>query len=269
MPELPEVEVVRNALANCCTGKLITGFRARVPAMRWPIDKSIVTHLVGKEIQSLRRRAKYILISVTGGSLVIHLGMSGSIRIASMSEPSRPHDHVDIELDNKALKLNDPRRFGGVRWVSYEDEPTFFEKLGAEPLSSTLTGQYLYCATRGRRRRIKQLLLDQQPICGIGNIYASEILFRARIHPRSLAGTLSLPKCERLALAIKTTLGDAIAAGGTTLNDFSGVHGELGEFQHHASVYGRGGEKCYKCGRKIKVIVQARRSTFYCAACQR
>jgi formamidopyrimidine-DNA glycosylase len=270
MPELPEVEVVCRSLGAFASGRKVTGFTARVQAMKWPISQVIARRIVGARVCTVRRRAKYIVLEIGSGALVIHLGMSGTLRVVGSREPLRKHDHVDISFGKRTIRLRDPRRFGGVLWLENPRKlQETFRHIGVEPLSDEFDGEYLHRATRKLRRGIKKILLDQSIVCGIGNIYASESLFRARIHPGTPGGRLGMARCERLAVAIKQTLSDAIDVGGATLRDFRDLDGEIGEFQQDAFVYGRAGLECVVCGQFIRVTRDARRSTYYCPGCQR
>jgi formamidopyrimidine-DNA glycosylase len=251
------------------TGRAVTRFVSRVRRMRWPVDDSIGRAIVGAVVASVGRRAKCILVNFEHGTLLLHLGMSGSLRVMRNAETPQPHDHFDIEFGECLIRMHDPRRFGGVLWIDGDPEQhDTFRRVGLEPLSPAFSGLSLYDRTRGVRRSIKQLLIDQDAVCGVGNIYASESLFRARIHPQTRAERLSKIRCFDLADAIRSTLLAAIHAGGTTLQDFRSVNGELGEFQSELCVYGREGGECPRCGRPIRMARQGKRSSFYCASCQ-
>jgi formamidopyrimidine-DNA glycosylase len=276
MPELPEVEITRRGLAAHLTGLTIADAVIRNGSLRWPIPKSLPKLLRGQKIRSLKRRAKYLLMDCGSGTLILHLGMSGSLRILPVNTPAGKHDHFDLVLDNGTLmRLRDPRRFGAVLWQ--EGDPAshpLLAALGPEPLPDTsrkseFDARYLYEATRGRSVNIKQCIMDSRIMVGVGNIYANEALFRAGIKPQLAAGKLSLARCERLVRAIRATLNEAIEQGGSSLRDFVDTSGKQGYFQQHYWVYGRGGEPCRHCGTPIKQIRQGQRSSFYCGSCQR
>ena len=269
MPELPEVEVTRRGIAPHLAGRVIRGVAVREPRLRWPVPED-VHHLAGRTIRAVRRRGKYLLVDCGDGHLILHLGMSGSLRVLAPGTPAQKHDHFDLLLDDRILRLRDPRRFGAVLWTraALESHP-LLAHLGVEPLSRALDPARLHRLTRGHRTPIKQFLMDGRRIVGVGNIYANESLFRAGIDPRTSAGRLSLERCARLAAAIKLTLRAAIRAGGSTLRDFVGADGTAGYFQSRYWVYERAGQKCRRCGSAIRRIPQAGRSTYYCPTCQR
>ncbi|HUN93639.1 MAG TPA: bifunctional DNA-formamidopyrimidine glycosylase/DNA-(apurinic or apyrimidinic site) lyase [Burkholderiaceae bacterium] len=275
MPELPEVEVTRRALAPVVEGHTVSAVVVREPRLRWPVPPRLAAAVTGHAVHRLRRRGKYLLWEFDAGTLVSHLGMSGSWRIhhADRAPPPGPHDHVDIVIGVHLLRLTDPRRFGGMFWHradrgAVERDPRL-ARLGVEPFDPRFGGAWLHRFTRGRRAPIKQLLLAGEAVVGVGNIYASESLFRARIHPRTPAQRLGPARCERLAAAIRAVLDAAIAAGGSSLRDFHGGDGSEGYFTAEAQVYGREGQPCVACGRPVRRIVQGQRATFYCPACQR
>jgi len=270
VPELPEVETTRRGLAKHLTGLTIKSATIRNGNLRWPIPKILPTLLRGCTIRSLKRRAKYLLMDCGKGTLILHLGMSGSLRILPIDTPAEKHDHFDLILSNGTLmRLRDPRRFGAVLWQSGDVyEHSLLAKLGPEPLEKDFNARYLYQATRGRSVSIKQCLMDNHVVVGVGNIYANEALFRAGIKPQLAASKLSLARCERLVDEIRATLNEAIKLGGSTLRDFVNTSGEAGYFQQTYWVYGRTGEPCRRCGKPIKQIKQGQRSSFYCAKCQ-
>jgi formamidopyrimidine-DNA glycosylase len=272
MPELPEVETTRRGLAPHLEGATITGIVIRNARLRWPIPDAMP--LSGQTITSLTRRAKYLLIGCQNGTVILHLGMSGSLRILPASTPAEKHDHFDLLLDNGMLmRLRDPRRFGAVLW--HEGEPAthaLLAKLGPEPLDDlhgNFDGRYLHQVARGRNVPIKQFIMDSQVVVGVGNIYASEALFSACIRPQHKAGKLSLARCITLVASIRATLDAAIMAGGSTLRDFVNSSGNPGYFQHQHWVYGRAGEPCRACAAPILLIKQGQRSSFYCGVCQK
>lgn len=269
MPELPEVEVTCRGIAPHLVGRTIAAVTVRNPHLRWPIPDA-VRSLAGRVVREVRRRGKYLLLDCGEGHLILHLGMSGSLRLVAAGTPPSKHDHFDLAVGKKLLRLRDPRRFGAVLWTSQApEEHPLIRHLGIEPLSRSLDGPRLHALTRGRRAAIKQFLMDGRRVVGVGNIYASESLFLAAIHPRTSAGRLSAPRSKRLAGAIKTTLRAAIRAGGSSLRDFVGSDGARGYFQQRAWVYDREGQDCRRCGAKIRRVVQGQRATFYCPGCQR
>jgi formamidopyrimidine-DNA glycosylase len=270
VPELPEVEITRRGLAAHITGLTIKDAVIRNGSLRWPIPKNLPKLLRGQSIVSLKRRAKYLLMDCGVGTLILHLGMSGSLRILPAKTPPDKHDHFDLILSNGTLmRLRDPRRFGAVLWHSGDVHAyPLLEALGPEPLESDFDARYLYRATRGRSVKIKQCIMDSHIVVGVGNIYASEALFRAGIKPQLAAGKLSLARCANLVAEIRATLAEAIDLGGSSLRDFVDTSGNPGYFQQHYWVYGRRGEPCRCCGSPIKQIRQGQRSSFYCGSCQ-
>ncbi len=270
MPELPEVEITRRGIEPHVTGRKITGLVVRERRLRWPIPSRLARELPGRVVKHVKRRAKYLLLECAEGSLIIHLGMSGSLRVLHRAEPAGSHDHVDVRFGELSLRLRDPRRFGAVLW---QPGPACTHKLlahlGVEPLGPDFRADYLHAACRGRRVAIKQLLMNSAIVVGVGNIYASEALFRAGIHPATQAGRLSLARCERLVSSVRETLNDALASGGSTLRDFVNSEGKPGYFQQQRLVYDRAGDPCRVCARPITGIRQGQRSTFFCAHCQR
>ena len=269
MPELPEVEVTRRGIATRLVGRAITGVTVREPRLRWRIPDS-VRALAGRAVRAVRRRGKYLLLDCGDGHLIVHLGMSGSLRLVEPGTAPGKHDHFDLEIDRAVLRLRDPRRFGAVLWT---DAPTeshpLIRHLGVEPLSRALSAERLYAISRASRVQIKQFLMDGRRIVGVGNIYASESLFLAGIHPRTRAGRLTRERCARLVDAVKRTLRAAIRAGGSSLRDFVGSDGAEGYFQKRAWVYDRAGQKCRRCGSLIRRFVQGQRATYFCPSCQR
>jgi len=269
MPELPEVEVTRLGIEAYVTGRVIEGAVARERRLRWPVPAAFEA-LAGRVVRAVRRRGKYLLFECDGGHLLLHLGMSGSLRLLPCDTPPGKHDHIDLVFGDRVLRLRDPRRFGAVLWTEapLATHP-LLAHLGVEPLSRTLTAARLHEITRGHRKAIKQLLMDGRRIVGVGNIYACESLFVAGIDPRTPAQRLSRARCERLVIAIKQTLRKAIRAGGASLRDFVRSDGEPGHFQLRAWVYGRAGLPCRRCGAQVRRIVQGQRATFHCPRCQR
>ncbi len=269
MPELPEVEVTLKGLAPHVVGKTIATVAVREPRLRWPVPQA-VRMLAGRTVRSIRRRGKYLLIDCGAGHLIVHLGMSGSLRLVAPRSPAGKHDHVDFSVGGRWLRLRDPRRFGAVLWTQAPPEShPLLRGLGIEPLSSALDARRLHALTRAHRTSIKQFLLDGRRVVGIGNIYACESLHAAGIRPQTSARRLSLVRCARLAAAIKKTLRAAIRAGGASLRDYVGGDGAPGEFLLRARVYGRAGERCRRCGARIRRIMQGQRASFYCPGCQK
>jgi formamidopyrimidine-DNA glycosylase len=269
MPELPEVEVTRLGLEPRLAGRRISGVVVREPRLRWPVSRAVM-QLTGRKVESIRRRGKYLLVDCGDGHLILHLGMSGSLRVVPPDTPAQKHDHFDLVLGDRALRLRDPRRFGAVLWCPGEPSAhPLLAHLGVEPLSREFDPRRLHALTRGARVAIKLFLMDARRIVGVGNIYANEALFRAGISPRMRAGKLSLEKAKKLVPAIKKTLLAAIKAGGSSLRDFVGADGNAGYFQQRYWVYDREGKPCRRCGTTIKRFVQGARSTFCCPTCQK
>jgi formamidopyrimidine-DNA glycosylase len=238
--------------------------------LRWPIQRNLATALRGERVRNVCRRGKYLVIECDRGALIMHLGMSGSLRVVSAAEPPGPYDHFDLCIGEKVLRMRDPRRFGAVIWWPGDaGMHPLLSGLGIEPLTEAFDGEALFRLTRDRRVSIKQLLMDSRLIAGVGNIYASESLFRAGIRPATAAKRLSRARCARLASALQDTLNDALAAGGSTLRDFVNADGAPGYFQQRYNVYDRAGESCRTCGHMVRRVVQGQRATYYCAVCQR
>jgi formamidopyrimidine-DNA glycosylase len=270
MPELPEVETTRLGLVASVVGRRIVGVEVREPRLRWPVPRDLAARLRGVRVGAIRRRGKYLLFDCGAGHLLVHLGMSGSLTVVPADRPVRRHDHVDLALDSgDVVRLNDPRRFGAVLWLRNPGRHALLDGLGVEPFEESFTGEYLHRVSRGRRLSVKQFLMDSRVVTGIGNIYANEALFAARILPSRAAGRIALARFERLAIEVRATLRRALAAGGSTLRDFVSSTGEPGHFQLEYAVYGRGGAPCPACGSPVRATRQAGRSTFHCASCQR
>lgn len=270
MPELPEVEITRRGIAPYVEGTMATGVVVREPRLRWPVPRDLDRRIVGRTVRRLLRRGKYLLFDCGTGWLIVHLGMSGSLRVTDAGARPTAHEHIDLVFGRNALRLRDPRRFGAVLWTSGDvNAHPLIAGLGIEPLSPRFSGDWLHAATRGRRVGIKQLLMNAAIVVGVGNIYASESLFRAGIAPRTAASRLSRARCDRLAQAVRDTLNAAIAAGGSTLRDFVHSDGSSGWFQQQYSVYGRAGLPCRACGAPIRVVKLGQRSTYYCPKCQK
>jgi formamidopyrimidine-DNA glycosylase len=271
MPELPEVETTRRGLLPHLVGRRIRGAVVRNGNLRWPVPRDLPRRLRGEELLAIRRRGKYLLFDCRRGHLLVHLGMSGRLTLVPEGAPARLHDHVDVQFEgNQSLRLTDPRRFGAMLWVSGPAERhVLLRGLGVEPLDAAFDGAALERLARGRRVAVKHFLMNARIVTGVGNIYASEALFRAGIHPLRSVGRISRARWQRLALAVQETLENALAAGGTTLRDFASAEGLPGYFQHEAAVYGREGSPCKRCGTPIRAQRQGQRSTFYCPGCQR
>jgi len=239
--------------------------------LRWRIPRDLPRKLAGQRIVRAGRRAKYLLLSLESGTLLLHLGMSGNLRLVSADTPRLPHDHFDLVLDSGlALRFNDPRRFGSLLYTSDEPrEHPLLKRLGPEPFSRAFDADYLHRITRGRRVAIKQLLMNSQLVVGVGNIYASEALFRARLRPGRAARTLTRADAARLARAVRTVLRQAISKGGTTLRDYLGADGAPGYFRQRLYVYERRGKSCRRCGTPVRAMTQGQRSTYYCPSCQK
>jgi formamidopyrimidine-DNA glycosylase len=268
MPELPEVETTRRGIEPHVRGRRIAEVRVHDSRLRWPVR---LPPLAGREVVAVSRRAKYLLFSLTEGTLLLHLGMSGSLRIVPSGTTPAKHDHVDIALDSGSmLRLTDPRRFGSLHYVAGEPaQHRLLKRLGPEPLSDEFTGEYLFARSRGRKVAAKTFLMDAHVVVGVGNIYANEALHRAGVRPTRRAHRLSAADCNGLAAAVKETLAAAIRHGGTTLRDFVGGDGRPGYFRGELKVYGREGEPCVRCGTRLVGIRTGQRATVYCRKCQR
>lgn len=271
MPELPEVETTRRGIEPHILNHQFVRVVLRERKLRWPVPAKLSSLLSGKSVESVQRRAKYLLINAGDGTLMIHLGMSGSLRIVAESELPGKHDHVDFRFDNgKILRYRDPRKFGCILWIAAEvEQHRLLSKLGPEPLSAEFNSDYLFALSRKRKAPVKTFIMDGHNVVGVGNIYANEALFRAGIRPTREAGSLSKAKYLCLVNVIKEVLAEAIQVGGTTLRDFIGGDGEPGYFKQSLAVYGRAGEPCVKCGGILKEIRLGQRSTVYCGKCQR
>ncbi|MDH2916533.1 MAG: bifunctional DNA-formamidopyrimidine glycosylase/DNA-(apurinic or apyrimidinic site) lyase [Gallionella sp.] len=271
MPELPEVETTLRGIAPHLQDQIVSDVVIRNANLRWPIPKDLPKLLRGRTVRSLQRRAKYLLVAFDHGTLILHLGMSGSLRILPHGTSAEKHDHFDLVLGNgELMRLRDPRRFGAVLWHEGDvAEHVLLAHLGPEPLSVEFDSKYLYDATRKRNAAIKLAIMDSQLVVGVGNIYANEALFRAGIRPQLAANKVSRPRCKRLVQAIKEVLREAIKQGGSSLRDFIHSDGSSGYFQQHYFVYGRKDEACKQCRTPIKHIKQGQRSSFYCPQCQK
>lgn len=277
MPELPEVEVTRRGVAPHLEGRVVEQVVCRREGLRWPFPAGLSDLLAGRRILHTGRRGKYLLVGFEHGTLIIHLGMSGHLRVLPPGIEPRKHDHVDLVVNGpdgrQVLRLHDPRRFGAVLWHASQDgaleDHVLLRGLGVEPLGDAFDGALLHRATRKRSAPIKQVLLAGDIVVGVGNIYACESLFRAGISPKTPASKISRARYDRLAEAIRVILADAIVQGGSTLRDFIAVNGQSGYFQQTYFVYDRAGVPCRNCFSPVRQIKQGQRSTFYCAQCQR
>lgn len=269
MPELPEVEITRRGIAPHVEGKPVTGVAVRNARLRWPVPADLERRIRGHEVRRVLRRGKYLLFDCGAGWLIVHLGMSGSLRVVRADAQASAHEHVDLVFGREALRLRDPRRFGAVLWTTGDvNAHPLIARLGMEPLSRKFSGRWLHDTMRGRSAPIKQLLMNSSLVVGVGNIYANESLFRAGIAPRTPAGRLSRARCDKLARAVRETLEAAISAGGSSLRDFVHSDGGSGWFQQQYFVYGRAGLSCRACRSKIRVMRIGQRSSFYCPSCQ-
>ena len=270
MPELPEVETTRRGIAPLVEGRRVSRVVVRQPRLRWPVPEELPARLARRTLQRVERRAKYLLLRFGHGTLILHLGMSGSLRVVPPRTPPEKHDHFDLVLGNRCLRLRDPRRFGAVLWTG--EDPArhpLLANLGPEPLETAFDGAHLHRHSRGRATAVKNFIMDGRIVVGVGNIYASEALFEAGIHPARPCGRISLERYQRLADTIRRTLADAIEQGGTTLRDFRQADGRPGYFVQELKVYGREGAPCPRCGAPVRQRVIGQRSSFYCGRCQR
>ncbi len=271
MPELPEVETTRRGIEPAAVGHRVLAMIVRERRLRWPLQPGLEAALGGATVRAVERRAKYLLLRFERGTLIVHLGMSGSLRVLAAHTPPGSHDHWDLRLDSgMALRFHDPRRFGSALFTTGDPlAHPLLARLAPEPLSSAFDGGYLYAATRGRRVAVKPLLMNSHLVVGVGNIYPSEAMFRARLAPGRAARRLSRAQADALAHAVKEVLAEAIAIGGTTLRDYVNAAGTPGYFRQKLFVYERAGRPCRECGQPIRQFVQAQRSTYWCPACQR
>jgi formamidopyrimidine-DNA glycosylase len=271
VPELPEVETTRRGLEPHLVGQRIAGVVVRHRGLRWKVRADLAKILTGRTIRHLDRRSKYLLIDCDGGWLIMHLGMSGSLRLVTGAQPPGKHDHLDILLaSGKALRLTDPRRFGAVLWTDKAlAQHPLLRDLGPEPFAPEFDERWLVSRMHGRKAAIKNLLMDNRVVCGVGNIYANESLFRAGIHPGRAGGRISRARYAKLVAAVRETLQAAIRAGGSTLRDFVHADGSPGYFQQQYFVYDRAGEPCRRCGTPVKSVRLGQRSAFYCPRCQK
>lgn len=270
MPELPEVEVTRQGIAPYLVDQTVVELIVRNPSLRWPVP-ALAKQIIGQTIRQVRRRAKYLLIDTDAGTSIVHLGMSGSLRILPHGTPVEKHDHIDLVLANgRILRFNDPRRFGAWLWCQLPEEAhPLLAKLGPEPLTDYFNVKQLAAALAGKKKAIKLCLMDNHIVVGVGNIYANEALFAAGIHPEAEAGKIDIERLTTLVAEVKQILGYAIKQGGTTLKDFTNADGKPGYFAQNLHVYGRGGETCTQCGNLLSEIRLGQRTTVFCGICQR
>jgi len=271
MPELPEVETTLRGLKPAMVGQTLNGAVVRERRLRWPVPRNLNALVRGQRVQGLSRRGKYLLVELQRGTLLLHLGMSGSFRIVASGQAARTHDHVDLLVGSATcVRFNDPRRFGSIHYLRGDPfQHPLLAKLGPEPLSAEFNGTYLWRIARNRRVAIKSFLMNSQIVVGVGNIYANEALFLAGIHPARSAGRIALPRMTRLVESVAKVLGQAIAKGGTTLRDFTAGDGQPGYFQQALQVYGRQDQPCNHCGTSVRLKQQGQRATYYCPSCQR
>jgi formamidopyrimidine-DNA glycosylase len=270
MPELPEVETTGRGIAPWVEGQRVTAVEVRHAGLRWPVPPALAQELEGCVIERVTRRGKYLLLQTARGHVLVHLGMSGSLRIVEPGAPVKKHDHVDFALANgKVLRFHDPRRFGCILWLTGDPMAhPLLAGLGPEPLSEDFDASYLFARSRKRTSPVKQFIMDSHVVVGVGNIYANEALFLAGILPTRKAGSISKARYTKLVAAIRQVLASAISSGGTTLRDFVGGDGKPGYFKLQLHVYGRGGEPCCRCHGKLTEIRQGQRTTVYCPRCQ-
>jgi formamidopyrimidine-DNA glycosylase len=270
MPELPEVETTRRGIEPHIVGRRVELVLVRQPKLRWPISPELSQVLTGQTIVSVSRRGKYLLLGSDNGRVMIHLGMSGSLRILPTDVPVEKHDHVDFIFANETLmRYRDPRRFGSIFWLPAGDGHVLIDNLGPEPLEETFSTDYLFARSRGKKVSIKLLIMNSHIVVGVGNIYANEALFLSGIRPDRAAGSVSKARYQKLVTAIKHILAQAIASGGTTLKDFIRENGQPGYFKQSLAVYGRAGEDCLNCERPLKEVRLGQRTTVFCTRCQR
>ena len=271
MPELPEVETTRRGLAPHAKKRRIVALAVYEPRLRWPIAHELAGALAGRRIERVGRRAKYLLLQLDAGTLLLHLGMSGNLRVVPAATARLKHDHFDLVLDSGvALRFNDPRRFGSLLYTAGDPrEHPLLKHLAPEPFARGFDAQYLFRISRRRRVSLKQLIMNSHLVVGVGNIYASEALFRARLRPTRRAASLTRAEAARLVRAVRTVLSLAIRAGGTTLRDYLGADGAPGYFRQRLYVYERKGKACRRCGTPVRALTQGQRSTYFCPGCQK
>lgn len=270
MPELPEVETTRRGIEGALLGRRVVNLVVRERRLRWPIQRAIEAQVAGQRVNGTGRRAKYLLIELDSGTLISHLGMSGSLRVVAQSTAPQRHDHFDLRLDSgQCLRFNDPRRFGSLHWTRQDPaKHRLLAGLGPEPLCAEFNAGYVAAMAKGRKVAVKQFLMDQRVVVGVGNIYASEALFRAGIHPGRAAGRIAERRLAALVEAVRATLAEAIEQGGTTLRDYVDPAGRPGYFRQQLFVYERAGRPCRQCDRPVRRFVQGQRATYYCPVCQ-
>ena len=270
MPELPEVETSCRGIAPYCVGAEIKQLLVRQPRLRWPLDPELESQIKGEVILNVARRGKYILLQMADAALMIHLGMSGSLRVLSRFEPPQKHDHVDLVLhDGTIIRFTDPRRFGSIILNNQGDNHPLLHRLGVEPLSEAFSDEYFYLQCQRRKAPIKAVIMNSQIVVGVGNIYAQESLFQAGVDPRRPSNKIAPARLKRLRAAIVGILQDAILAGGSSLKDFTSANGKPGYFQQTLLVYGRSGQACHQCGKVLTQKIIAQRNTVFCGRCQR
>ena len=271
MPELPEVETTCRGLRPHLVGRRIEALKVRESRLRWPVSKDLPGRIAGQRINRLRRRGKYLIFELDRGAMIVHLGMSGALRIVAAASAPQKHDHLDWMIEGVgALRFTDPRRFGSVHFVPGEPEKhALLATLGPEPLSAEFTAAWLHRTSRGRRISIKELLMNSRVVVGVGNIYANESLFHAGIDPRTTAGRIGMQRYDALVCAVRATLDAALEAGGSSLRDWLHADGGSGYFQQHYFVYARAGEACRRCSTIIREVRQGQRASFFCPRCQR
>ncbi len=271
MPELPEVESTRHGIEPHAAGQRIVAFALYETRLRWPVGRDIVLEVTGQRILQVGRRAKYLLLRLESGTLLLHLGMSGNLRVLPADTPRLKHDHFDLVLENgTAMRFNDPRRFGSLHYTRADPlQHPLLRHLAPEPFDQSFNTDYLWRITRSRRVAIKQLLMNSRLVVGVGNIYASEALFKAGVRPRRQSRTLTRQEVTRLVRAVRSVLSQAIRGGGTTLRDYVGADGAPGYFRQKLFVYERQGQACRKCRGAIRQLTQGQRSSYYCASCQK
>lgn len=270
MPELPEVETTRRGIRPHLEGHRIVRLEVREPRLRWPVPDSLPQHLNGQQIRAVDRRGKYLLLRTDEGAAIVHLGMSGSLRLADPDASAMKHDHVQADLESGfCLRFNDPRRFGAWLWSENPETHPLLRDLGPEPLGPDFDGEHLFRLSRGRKAPVKTFIMDHHNVVGVGNIYATEALFMAGIHPGRVAGRVSLARYRNLAGAIRTILSEAIDMGGTTLRDFINTDGKPGYFKQSLRAYGRANLACITCAKPLKSIRLGQRATVFCVHCQR
>jgi len=270
MPELPEVETVAKGLSPLISKQTVKQINIYKKKLRWDIPQHLKTTIKNKTVISVDRRAKYLIINFANGALIIHLGMSGSIKVVPLAINLIKHEHFELEFtNNTCLRFKDPRRFGSIHWQEKKDTISLLKNLGPEPLGDNFNANYIFHISRGRKQNIKAFIMNSAIVAGIGNIYASESLFYAGILPTNQSGKISLKQYQKLVEKIKLILSNAIKKGGTTLKDFSNVNGNLGYFSQNLAVYGMNNKPCKLCKNKINKIIQNQRASYYCQKCQK